>query len=367
MAKLHQLPGGEGPVNDGERAVVEALRTGLGDDWIIVPNVELFDRLRIYECDVLLFGRGRIFVIETKDIAGEVRAGCRDWLISGQSRKSPLRTTELKAKVLKSQLVNRSLKYTNVPVESLVVLAREPLRLTVDKQIVSRVMLIKDLNSRILKWPGSNNEVAPEQLVRECGLALRVPAGHRRLGEYVVTEHLEEGDAEAWYIGRHEAMPSAPQVRLWHVRPDLYSWKSEEVERWRRRAIRECEAIRLMGPHPGVDGARDFVSLDDGSLLVAFDLHEGVSLRHVLDMGLTRERALHVLEQITTTLRHAHSHGVVHRRLSPEHIFLEENDRTVIRGFGLSKLTSADAETVVGKPSPDLGPIAYLAPEVAMC
>ncbi len=40
--------------NDAERRVVEAFRDGLDDDWLIIPGVELADRYRDYEIDVVL-------------------------------------------------------------------------------------------------------------------------------------------------------------------------------------------------------------------------------------------------------------------------------------------------------------------------
>ena len=62
--------------NEAERRVVEALRDGLSDAWLIIPNVAIRGRQRDYEIDVvLLHSTYGIVVIEVKGHDVEIREG----------------------------------------------------------------------------------------------------------------------------------------------------------------------------------------------------------------------------------------------------------------------------------------------------
>ena len=47
-------------------------------------------------------------------------------------------------------------------------------------------------------------------------------------------------------------------------RPDVYSMREAEVRAWTERVVRECEAMRLMGSHPGIVGALVLGLAQDG-------------------------------------------------------------------------------------------------------
>src|SRR6266699_3872549 len=127
MGKLITLAGGDGPVNEGERRVIATLLEQLPDDYWVIPNVEILDRDgQTFEYDAIVIAPHAVYVLETKDWYGEIRIDDREWLVNGKTRKSPLSTTERKAKILKSKLVAVTPALARVWVEAAVILASQP-------------------------------------------------------------------------------------------------------------------------------------------------------------------------------------------------------------------------------------------------
>jgi DNA-binding SARP family transcriptional activator/serine/threonine protein kinase/WD40 repeat protein len=105
--------------------------------------------------------------------------------------------------------------------------------------------------------------------------------------------------------------------------------------------IRRFEAegqrvARLMHPQalPLLDYWRD----PDGAYLV-HPLVRGIDLRRWATRGeMTSERRLDALEQVAAALAHAHAHGVVHGRLHPGNVLVDEVDNLYVTDLGLSQM-----------------------------
>jgi DNA-binding SARP family transcriptional activator/serine/threonine protein kinase/WD40 repeat protein len=105
--------------------------------------------------------------------------------------------------------------------------------------------------------------------------------------------------------------------------------------------IRRFEAegqrvARLMHPQalPLIDYWRD----PDGAYLV-HPLVRGTDLRRWVAHGeVAPERRLDALEQIAAALAHAHAHGVVHGRLHPGNVLVDEVDNLYVTDLGLSQM-----------------------------
>jgi DNA-binding SARP family transcriptional activator/serine/threonine protein kinase/WD40 repeat protein len=105
--------------------------------------------------------------------------------------------------------------------------------------------------------------------------------------------------------------------------------------------IRRFEAegqrvARLMHPQalPLLDYWRD----PDGAYLV-HPFVRGIDLRRWVAHGeVTPERRLDALEQIAAALAHAHAHGVVHGRLHPGNVLVDEADNLYVTDLGLSQM-----------------------------
>jgi serine/threonine-protein kinase len=120
------------------------------------------------------------------------------------------------------------------------------------------------------------------------------------------------------------------------------------------RFRREARALSRLA-HPGLCRVYDFGQAADGRLFCALELLEGESLRALLarEGRLDWRRALRIARQAALALELAHRHGIVHRDVKPENLFLTSAGLVKILDFGLS---ATEGELAGGGSAADGGP-----------
>jgi pimeloyl-ACP methyl ester carboxylesterase len=113
----------------------------------------------------------------------------------------------------------------------------------------------------------------------------------------------------------------------------------------RQRFEREALAVARLN-HPNILTLHD-IGEHDGILYLVTELLEGETLRARLATGLPAWRqALQWAVDLLSGLAAAHDHGVVHRDLKPDNVWLTRDDRIKILDFGIAKIaTPGDAAT----------------------
>lgn len=142
------------------------------------------------------------------------------------------------------------------------------------------------------------------------------------------------------------------------------------LERWdlRRRFEREAQALAALS-HQNVIGVRELGEAD-GRLFLAMELLDG----ETLEARLVRERldpdeALVIADAVLAGLAYAHAHGILHRDVKPDNVFLARTPRGVVPkllDFGLAKHTGDlpwGPQTLLTSQGMLLGTPAYMAPE----
>jgi len=131
------------------------------------------------------------------------------------------------------------------------------------------------------------------------------------------------------------------------------------------RFQREAEAASVL-THPNVVGVYDVNTSADGRPYIVAEMLEGEELGNYLErLGkLPVVEAVHIVRQVCRALGAAHAHGIVHRDVKPENVFLAGPSATVkVLDFGISKVAEnsdglTKTGTVMGTPD-------YMAPEQA--
>lgn len=89
----------------------------------------------------------------------------------------------------------------------------------------------------------------------------------------------------------------------------------------------------------------------------------GRPLREILTKGrLPQDRAIKIAIGICDAVAYIHSHGVIHRDLRPEHIFVDVNDHIKLINFGLASQVAAKRITFTSL-ARELQTVSYAAPE----
>ena len=177
------------------------------------------------------------------------------------------------------------------------------------------------------------------------------------VGEYVLVSPLGEGGFARVWLAQHKFWPER-RVAAKIIRDP------EQLESLRAEA--RCLAALA---HPNIAGAVG-IDLDHDPPYLLVDLHEGKTLRKILDEGpLSSERARAIFSQIVAALEASHAAGVTHGDLKPENVLVAPGDRVKVADFGLGRVTARQASLQLsqGVASTEgrsvAGTIPYMAPE----
>ena len=109
MAKIQKPIHDEGPVNAGEKRMLDFLSVKLPDNYIIVPNCNIPITgpnrvMKYWEYDCIVVAPHAVYHIENKDWAGNLEGDDWAWFRSGQEVANPHKTAGLKSKILASKI-----------------------------------------------------------------------------------------------------------------------------------------------------------------------------------------------------------------------------------------------------------------------
>ena len=183
--------------------------------------------------------------------------------------------------------------------------------------------------------------------------------GHLLDGSYEVLRVIGEGGMGRVYEARHTRLPTKRfAVKLLHQE---LARQPEVVTRFQR----EAEAASVL-THPNVVGVYDVNTSADGRPYIVAEMLEGEELGSYLErLGrLPAVEAVHIVRQVCHALGAAHAHGIVHRDVKPENVFLAGPSATVkVLDFGISKV--AETSDGLTKTGTVMGTPDYMAPEQA--
>jgi serine/threonine-protein kinase len=134
----------------------------------------------------------------------------------------------------------------------------------------------------------------------------------------------------------------------------------EEREEVRERFRLEAKAAASL-THPHILTVHDIVTSDDRQFIV-MEYLEGKTLRDILEeRTFSVEEVMSIAPMIGEALYYAHSHGIIHRDIKPDNIFVLENGNIKVADFGIAKMLKVSDHThtdvIMGTPN-------YIAPEL---
>jgi serine/threonine protein kinase len=195
--------------------------------------------------------------------------------------------------------------------------------------------------------------------IRNDGAACEAEArvGETLLGKWHLDELLGVGGMAAVYSATHRnGLRGAVKM--------LHSASSYD-ETIRNRFLREGKLANAVG-HPGAVRVLDDDVTSDGGAFLVMELLDGCSLDALAERAggkLEAEPVLRFADQVLDVLASAHDHGIVHRDIKPEHVFVTREGHVKILDFGIACLSSSPRTTLTGIP---IGTPAFMAPEQAL-
>jgi len=126
-----------------------------------------------------------------------------------------------------------------------------------------------------------------------------------------------------------------------------------------QRFLREIQ-LQASLSHPNIAAVHN-AFWEDGHLVMIMELIHGASLRSLLESGrIPLATAVDYASQALAALDYAHSHGVVHRDISPANMIIAEDGTLKLTDFGLAKCLTDIRLTQTGGL---VGSLYYTSPE----
>ena len=181
---------------------------------------------------------------------------------------------------------------------------------------------------------------------------------------YELLESLGKGAMGVVHRGRHVVLDKPVAIKR-------LTYMANEHPKVYERFLREARAAAQI-QHPNICDATDFGLDEQGQAYMVMELLDGQTLKALIDEQgkLDEARAVSIVVQITSALGAAHAHGVVHRDLKPDNLFLisrqGQADFIKVLDFGLAGIESDEDSTRLTRSGAVLGTPTYMAPEQAM-
>ena len=157
---------------------------------------------------------------------------------------------------------------------------------------------------------------------------------------YRIIRKVGEGGMGAVYQAEHALIEKRVALKILFQdltrRPDLVA-----------RFLQEAKSASRIGQENVID-ISDFGQSADGLVYIAMEFLDGQDLGKTLraEKQLPWLRTRPILMQIAKALRAAHSHGIIHRDMKPENVYLVQRegraDFVKVLDFGIAKVVSAD-------------------------
>ena len=179
---------------------------------------------------------------------------------------------------------------------------------------------------------------------------------------YLVGEVLGEGGMGKVYAATR--IPDGLEVAVKVLLPEIAAHPE-----MRKRFIREATALSTLS-HPHIIGVLEFGELSDTCFLVMERLRGETLGDYMENNEITPEIALAIADQMLSGLGFAHAHGVLHRDVKPDNIFVAELPGGAkclkILDFGLVKFVDREAwsdNSTLTAQGAILGSPPYMSPE----
>jgi len=185
-----------------------------------------------------------------------------------------------------------------------------------------------------------------------------------RFGDYVLLGKLGEGDMGGIWNARQESEDRHVTLRL--IKPGYFT-SVADIQRFRL----ELENFKNLN-HPNIIAIHD-AGEHSGQYYFAMEPANGGSLAEQIAAGRWKidarnsqesQRAIaRLMATIAEAIHHAHLRGVLHRRLKPANVLMDERDVPHLTDFGLTKLRPLKQEEPASESGSPPSVASYEAPE----
>ncbi|RSD28066.1 Stk1 family PASTA domain-containing Ser/Thr kinase [Mesobacillus subterraneus] len=179
--------------------------------------------------------------------------------------------------------------------------------------------------------------------------------GKRISGRYKIKDMIGGGGMANVYLAHDMILDRDVAVKM--LRLDFAN-----DDEFIRRFHREAQSATSLA-HPNIVSIYD-VGEEDGLYYIVMEYVDGQTLKQYIQQHapVPVEKALEIMQQLTSAISHAHHNHIVHRDIKPHNILIDNSGTVKITDFGIAMALSA---TSITQTNSVLGSVHYLSPEQA--
>ena len=352
MAQIKKPIHDEGPVNAGEKRMLDFLQVRLPDDYIIIPNINFAITganhvMKYWEYDCIVLAPHAVFHIENKDWAGNLEGDDWAWFRSGQEVANPHKTAGYKSRILASKIKNGHPDWRFGEILTLVTLSHpqqskfgldpqcdcykqtftlnsELIDFLTDAELIGRrEHQIKDIQAKIADF-----------LTGQSVESIR--SERKEIFNYRIEEKLQETEEFTEYLCVPKLIATA-HYRVREYPLDVVGKSPAELDKLRLRVQNASLAQQKIGLSPYIVPSECRMNEEQTYYYEISRYQDESSLRSKLRLKTFKQiDKINILLDIAKALKAAHKENVFHRDVCPENIFVYEGGKAALANFGRS-------------------------------
>ncbi|MBS4172469.1 Stk1 family PASTA domain-containing Ser/Thr kinase [Bacillus sp. FJAT-49736] len=179
--------------------------------------------------------------------------------------------------------------------------------------------------------------------------------GKRLNDRYKIINMIGGGGMANVYLARDMILDRDVAIKI--LRLDFAN-EQEFIHRFQR----EAQSATSLA-HPNIVNIYD-IGEENDIYYIVMEFVDGMTLKQYIQQyfPISVEKALDIMQQLTSAISHAHQHHIIHRDIKPQNILIDRDGVVKITDFGIAMALSA---TAITQTNSVLGSVHYLSPEQA--
>ncbi len=173
---------------------------------------------------------------------------------------------------------------------------------------------------------------------------------------YQISEKIGKGGMADVYLATQVSLSRPVVLKIMHLAGDPND--DVKIERF----LAEGRIVASLN-HPNIITIYDIGITDNNSLYISMEYINNGDLKGRIGIPMDPLEALGYLLQISSGLKTAHEHGIIHRDVKPANILFRDDDTPLLTDFGIAKQLGKDLDLT--QTNAFLGSPNYISPEQA--
>lgn len=352
MAQIRHPRHDDGPVNQGEKRLLDFLALKLPEEYIIIPNLNLAVRgtnrmMKYWEYDCIVIAPHAVYHLENKDWAGNLEGDDFAWFRSGQEVQNPHKTANLKSRILGTTVKQQhpDWKFGHV-ITGITLSHPQQSKFGLDPQCntYEQTFLLNNDLIEFLTNPErvgrSENQISAytERLAQHLvgSSSERIMRRRKEIFDYTIIETLQETEEFTEYLCVPKMIRTA-QYKIREFPLDVAGKSPGELKKLALAVQNARFAQEKIGDSPYIVHTNCRLNEEHTYYYEISRYQEESSLYAKLRQKTFKQTdKVNIVLDVARALKAAHAKDVYHRDVRPENIYIYEGGKAMLSNFRMS-------------------------------